>query len=737
MHFFAVRNLTEQSLTVCEPWAFTVTEDITAQIRGDKQRRQEFYQTPTTRHCFYTTIEPSNPNQRPSKENNPPRLLHGFAVDYDAKIPDARIDEAVASMPVKPAWIERSLGGGCRLVWTMEAPLGVDSYDFAVFLLQRAIKWLALDMLPCLDQGAFTDPTRLLCNGGEWRATGHGAIPAMVLQGFYVEAARAFNFRGSDGPEAPLDVVEAELRRRFPNFSWPVDFALETQGPTFWVEGSTSPLSAIVKKAGMFTFSAHAGKSFFTWADLLGAEFIREFSTNAIAKATSDVWWDGKKFWRRKQGSYVSLEKDELLNFFEVTCRLNGKPDKSGVSAIKEAFNHIYEQNSIDCAVPFVCRKFGPTEHLGVRKLNTWINRCVRPADELSAWGSEGKFPLLAEILDHLFSPHEQLPHFLAWWKYYYESALNETPRPGQNTFLMGGVNAGKTLVNREFVGVSVGGYADASSYLIKGGAFNSHLISVPHWAVDDEAMSESEQARQNFQSAIKKMAANPSHAYNKKFEAEGMTEWMGRVVITSNLDFVSSRNMGTMDDSSGDKTNLFRCATNSTMQFPERPVLIATLKRELPFLLRWLVDWEVPAEIPRDTRFGFAPHHEASLVEQAHQGSKAAPFVELLVESLREYFEGNPQVAEWRGTVTQLTRLLHTNPLNDNVIRTLRLEQAHRYLEMIQRSKRVICLTTTDDFGSRVWVFPRQFSSGAAIPATPETSQPVAQQSNSKWTTK
>ena len=713
MSFFHVQNLTEQTLHEgVAPWDFKPTETLTAQIRLDKTSRQEWYQSASTRHFFYTGVEPINPRQRPSKEANPPFKLHAFCVDYDAKIPDSRVEEVVICMKNKPEWIERSLGGGVRLVFTLPAPLLVDTYEFCSFVLTRAVKWLNLGMLPGLDEPAFVDPVRTLCNGCEWRTTGHGALSASALQGFYVDCAREFRSKLTDGPDIPLTVIEAALRSKYPRLDWPTDFALETQGPSFWIEGSESPKSAIVKSGGLFTFSGHAAKAFYSWADLLGAAFVADYATNAIAKATTDVWFDGNKFWRRKKGAYAGVEMTEMMNFLTNDCGLSTKPDKSGKSQTGQALSHLYNECSVESAVPAVFRPTGLWVVEGCRRLNLYVNRAVLPAGDASEWGDGGKFPFLSRLLDRLFSPVEQLPFFLAWWKHYHQCAVDSCPRPGQNCFLMGGVGVGKTLLNRRIVGKSVGGHADASNYLVNGGDFNGYLLGVPHWCVDDEGMSENESSRTMFQVALKRHTANPSIMHNEKFVRAGMTEWMGRTVVTTNLDFVSRRALGDMGVGDRDKTNLFRCSTYSEADnaafFPDRKVLEDTIDAELPFFLGWLAAHEPPAQVLRDTRFGYRAFHEASLMEQAHQGSRSAPFLELLIDVLNEYFSTRPEATEWRGTGTQLTRLLHSNPLNAEVIRSLRMEQVSRHLETIERGGRLKCHAENDANRCRVWVFPR-----------------------------
>lgn len=721
--FFATDNLTKQGVAPCSPWEFKPPALPGAQIRGDKESRQDWYRSVSTVWNFYTPIEASNPNQRASK-SNPPRILHGFAADYDLKLSAERIAEGINAMKVKPSWVERSLGGNCRLVWLFEQPLHVEDYDFCCFILDQATKWLALEILPGLDLPAFSDPTRLLCNGAEWVNTGAPAIPQPVLQAFFVSCGQEFKFQAKGAAEVPLDVVYKAILSKYPNFSWPTDFALESTGPTFWIAESTSSNSAILKRDGMFTFSAHATKPFYSWGEVLGPEFIKEFTADAIAKATTELFWDEKKFWRKKHGVYASLDMPELVNYLKCVCGLSAKPGNNGRSQIEEALNHIYSHNGIANAAPYVFRPPGVLVYQGKRRLNTYVHCLISPADGSHEWGEKGSFPFLSRLFDNLFSPPQQLFHFLAWWKYYYESGLKLSPAPGPVLFLMGGVGVGKTLINRELIGRSVGGFVDASGYIIKGESFNYQMFEVPHWCIDDDTVSDSPQAQAVLQSALKKSVANADFMINKKFHNSGMTEWMGRVVCTSNLDYISARMLGPLDGSCLDKISVLRCVKESAFDFPDREVTARTVRAELPNFLKWLVGWTPPEEVKRDSRFGFRAHQESTLLEQALQTSKIAPFKEILLGELSRYFDQEKDAVVWKGTVTQLVQTIHANPLNECVIRTLRLEQINRYLESVQKEGIVRCETETGDFNTRVWVFHRPEKKKATPAPAPESQQ-------------
>lgn len=718
---FYTENLTTQVLFPGNPWDFKPTAVITARIRGDKEDRQAFYQSPDTKHCFYTGIEPLNPNLRPGKEN-PPHKIHAFTADYDVKIPKERVAEAIASMRIKPSYTERSLGGNVRLVWPLSQPLLVDDYSFCVFVLESAIKWLQLDLLPALDEGAFTTVGRLLCNGCEWENTGHPSIPLPALQTFFVDCGKQFRFRPANETDIPMEIVEKACREKF-KMDWPGDFAPESQGPSFWVPESTSPLSAIIKPTGIFTFSAHATKNFYTWTDILGADFVRNFTQDSVSKATADVWWDSKRFWRRIYGIYCSSGMEETMNFMRVECNLSSKPEKGGVSPTDIALNHIYNQNRIKAAVPFTFRPAGLITFMGDRMLNTYTRKPVPPAAGEQVWGPQGVFPFLSTFLENLFDPKEQLMRMLAWYQYYYRAAFEETPLPGQNIFFMGHAGIGKTFLNRQIIGLSVGGFVDASDYLVNGATFNSHLMFSPHWCLDDDTPSNSPIAQAKLHAMFKKTAANQQFLSNQKFEVAGMCEWMGRIGCSTNMDFVSTRVVGPLDDSSIDKTCLFRCSTVK-FKFPGRIELGKLVTAELPFFLRWLLDWKVPDEIERDPRYGYVSYQEPTLLDRTHQTNPAAPFKELLIETLYNWFVSNQDSIDWRGTVSQLVKMMSSDPLNESIMRSIRMDSVSRYLEQIQKEGLFKCSTETGAMNTRIWVFnkPEGFT-----PATP-TSMPTPQ---------
>lgn len=712
MSFFFVRNLTDQSLLSGNPWEFQPTETISEQVRHDKIARQDFYRTASTQHFFYSGIEPANPNQRTSK-TNPPRRIHAICVDYDLPLTRERVIEAIEKMRLKPSWVERSLGGNCRLVWILALPLLVDSTEFAQFVLQESKKWLQMELLPGLDDGALCDPMRLLCNGCDWWSTEFLSVSENECQAFYVKCGQAFRFSPiTAAGEIPLDLVEKALKETFPTFSWPGPFEVDTQGPSFWVEGSTSPMSAIVKRDGMFSFSDHAEKPFFYWSDILGKEFAQQYETNALADATKNVFFDGKLYWMMNdhEGHYIAMSKDALQTRLKVECRVSPKPDKTGASMMDRCLNHINNFGHVAGGAPVLFQPPGLLEFAGMKLVNTASkSKIVTPSGVTpQTWGAEGKFSFLSQVYDGLFDPATQLEYFLAWLRHFYINALRQTPKPGQNIFIAGGAGVGKTLTNRMIIGGLMGGHADAARFMIGDGGFNSSLFHSAVWSVDDETITDSETAHRRFSSYIKLAAANQSFSYRKKFEHDLVIPWQGRVIVTLNLDDASSRSLPALDGTILDKVSFFRGVSEPKFRFPDRDVIVRLVREELPHFAQWLVNWETPEHLLGEARYGVKAYHEPSLINRAHQSSKASPFKELVVDFLMRWFTDNPKAIEYRASVTQLMRALHSDLTNDAIMRSLKLEQANRYLETLAKEGVLPCRSVSGDRKTRLWIFDR-----------------------------
>lgn len=708
--FYAVKNHTSQSVFPCsEPWKFSASSPISDDIRLNKVSRQDWYQNAGTDHNFYSGVEGVNPNMRVSK-SNPPQFFHAFIADYEAEIQTENLVAGIEEIHRKPTWFERSLGGGVHMIWELEQPIRVGGdWKLAVEILNKAQYWLHLDRFPALDTPAFLDPTRYYCNGSKWTPTRLGKIPAHNVQAFFFDTVKGLR-RNNGGANIPIEVLEAALKERYPGFSWPEEFKFESQGPSFWIPESTSPKSAIVKKDGIFTFSGHAEKAFYSWGDLLGVNFVKEYQEKTIGDATRNIHFDGKSYWHYIGGVWRPCSKMETDIHFLVDHNLCAQTRKGEASQMVQAFNFIHRHQRIHNAGPFVLRPSGIIEDfLGKRVLNTVEYRVVQPATGPQAWGSGGEFPFLSMLYDNLFDPPGQLPWYLAWFKHAYVNALGKDPRPGQNIFKMGGTGIGKTLNSRNVIGAALGGFIDASDYLIHGATFNSHYMEHPVWCIDDDTANEDPRRQQKFVTCLKKCSANDVHTCNRKFEVSGNVQWLGRIVCTSNLDAVSSQIIGPMDQSIRDKTNLYRCAAKPGFEFPDRAIVAASIKRELPFFLKWLIDWDPPSYIERDSRFGYHSYQEEALLAMSLQNSPAALLKEVLMVTLTSFFQQNPEAQVWTGSMfTILSLITCTNPAGAEMVRKISHAAMLRYLALIEKEAAIRMTSQVMKGNVKVYTFYR-----------------------------
>jgi hypothetical protein len=95
-------------------------------------------------------------------------------------------------------------------------------------------------------------------------------------------------------------------------------------------------------------------------------------------------------------------------------------------------------------------------------------------------------------------------------------------------------------------------------------------------------------------------------------------------------------------------------------------------------------------------------------MLERAKQTDPASAFRELLIGVFRQYFADNPDKLKWEGTSVQLTQLINSNPMNESVTRSHRMEQFPRYLERFERSSDLGCKVRTGEQGERIWSFPK-----------------------------
>jgi hypothetical protein len=669
MSFFALRNLSSSETSPCTPWVFSSAPPAEVCGKENKTARDRWINLPTTEWQVYSAFEGINPGVRISEakvgaeEGNPPFRLHAFVADIDCAVSRDELAAGIARISISPNYYERTMSGNARLVWLFEKPVTFPNRRFAVEFLKLALARLKPDLVAAgFDRPAWEEPNRYYTNSGEWlMINADERVPADLLNGWVVDVADKHIWRKDRGAvDLPLPVVYAELIKKWPAMNWPGDFVEDSAGPSFWLEGSTSPKSAKVKPTGMFTFSAHQNKPFYSWTELLGKDFVERHATELMGKAVEGIYHDGNKYFRKDgHGQWKVFMKEDVVLHLTTDRGLSTVKDGGVPSEANRAISYIHNWQGIDGAAPFVFQPSGIIRRSNGVFLNTFTKKSLRPADEPAVWGPHGNFPFLSHHFSTMFhadsQPNNPLDFWLSWLSRFYRGTQEHNLESGQSVFFLGGVGIGKTFLSQGLLPHLCGGGVSAEAYLMGQSEFNSELFENALWTIDDNSANVDAVTHRKFSSILKKMTANTTFQYHAKYRIPCTVDWLGRVLITANADELSARIVPNLGLSILDKIMLFRGAVRPESNFPDRASCIKIIRQEAPFLARFLLDYTIPDHCLGSSRFGVKSYHEVELLKTADQSSEVSGFREQ-IELWREmYFSDKPDLPEWRGTAFQL----------------------------------------------------------------------------------
>jgi len=648
MKLFGIRNLVSHQVSVVEPWAFKneAFHRYTAKDDFVKYRQQ-----PDTAHCQYSAFEGQDASLRVDK-SNPPHLMHGLVVDYDATISDAERDSALSRVKgeFRPIWISRTFSRGARAVWAFAEPVLLPS-GAAVKAFLRIVKrkLRAQTLFPGLDEEALLRPETYYEAGVDWRKVSDDSLPRNTVWLWMAESCSSLRLN-SEHPSIPIARVADAVKEKFPG-QWQGEFEVGARGVRFWDPVADNATAAVVRENGMQCFTGPA--AFVPWATIFGSAFVEGHQADRIGRAIASIWFDGRHYWvQGDDNKFVSHGRQDIDLLLRSKMKLRDTAiGDSSCSEAEDALCMIQQRKRVCRAAVAPLRPIGLIEIQGERVLNVAAIQAATPADSVVEWGEQ--FPWTASFLDGFFEPKEQLEYFLAWLKRYYESGLRQDPLQGQAVYLAGPVDKGKTLLTTVIVSGLMGGHADASGYLTGETRFAGELFAKPVWTMDDAAPLADPKKHRLYSARVKGMVANRYFTVEEKYEKTFAVEWCGRLMITANLDPESIRILPAIDMSNRDKICLFRVGSKGRT-FP--PDVAAIIRQERPYFARWLLDWEVPTHVVGSVRYGVKAYAEASLQAEARQSSDTAPFEELLAA----YLKGLPAgTAEWSGTATDLMREL------------------------------------------------------------------------------
>ncbi len=657
-----------------------------------------------TKHVFYSTIEGRAPSKRVSTDN-PLNKVYGIVADYDAPVNWSLVDGKISTICANnlPTWRTKTYSGYIRLVWEFEDGVPVPPDMFAAFA-KELKKILKLNKIFAGFDETSLNPSQYFELGVDWHKIG-GPLPKAIVHTALLKAAET-NPPQSGDTAVPIDVVAEKVKADF-GHRWVGPFEIGSRGPLFWIDDGIDREGCQVAEDGMICYSDRAGRGFLSWRDIFGSPFVEDYEQKKLGSLLDEYWFNGKRFFKLLNDIAVEIPRDQLVLELRQMgfCpkQKKGKP----LSEVEAALLVISNQNRITEIAPVVFSKHRVVEESGNRILNTATVEPVEPADD----GDPKNWPFLNAWLSQLFDNSTSRPtveYFYAWMKRFYEAVLERETRQGQALILVGPTNKGKSLLSNRVISGLVGGFSDASDYLSGHTKFNKDLGRVAAWVIDDTTSASSFQDQRKATELIKRAVANPRIEYMAKYADAISIPWAGRVIMSLNMDANSLSVIPALDSSNRDKLIALKVRDFATSSFPPNKLLEATIKKELPFFGKWLLDWTVPQEIESYGRFGVVSFIDISVASAAYDNSSRSAVAELVEFFAKKCRAMNDTMKSWEGTLTEFQVTLHDFNNGRNVGMSNNLEFVRRGMSALEEAGKantnVRPVKSVGHGGGKVW---------------------------------
>lgn len=664
-----IKNLTTQaaSRSTTPPWQTTSPTGVPSNL--DKKSYRVWCADPKTDHVFFSAVEAVNHNVRPSA-GNLPHLVHGFVGDYDSdhlvNMTDQEIRDEItkrtAGKGIQPNHMSRTFSNKLRLVWEFESPIPGNIPAALKKSLELFVKESKANVMieHGLDECSL-DPTQMFEMGHGWYDFGNPKVPSATLQAIYFKAASTTVTQAETSTLIPMDVIADEIERQYPGALNGIQFGNGVRVPLFWLRDNNPSRDAQVGENGIWSYSTNRDFGMHTWGELLGKAFVKDYETQQIGDAVDAFVFDGNNYWLKlPNGRWYAHKKEDAQLHMEF-MGFSTKTDKAGMSPAKKLFHHIHQTKRVDNVAPFLFNPSPIVEHGSRLYLNTNIAEAMLPvgtgqSDPTLYW------PFIHEYLMDFLDPDpaydiEPIHYLLSWMKYFWESALDHDPQPGQLVVIAGGKDAGKTLFGKHILGPMMGGSEDATKFILGDTEFNRDQIHKAVWRIDDSAPPESESTHSKYSDKMKALVANMECPFRAMYRDNVTVPWLGRIYLTCNLNSDAQGILPKLSETMLDKVMLFKASNRKPGFFPPKAIVEATIASELPFFLEWLKnDYVIPqGVIPQSNRFGIAPYHHHEIVRTVRQMSPEQNLADLLAIWAKEKLILEPEVRSWSGNPTQL----------------------------------------------------------------------------------
>lgn len=171
---------------------------------------------------------------------------------------------------------------------------------------------------------------------------------------------------------------------------------------------------------------------------------------------------------------------------------------------------------------------------------------------------------------------------------------------------------------------------------------------------------------------------------------------------------------MPSLEESIRDKLNFYRWINNKPDSpehdrlppnyFPRSAELQATVDRELPYLLRYIYDLEIPDRWVGDSRYGIQSFQDSEMISASFVNSGASAAHELITQFMEYHISLNESTL-FEGTTTRLLTAINEIPTLVPAARGMTIDGLTRRLGQMSDANKKLIDSYYDDFGERIWV--------------------------------
>lgn len=298
-------------------------------------------------------------------------------------------------------------------------------------------------------------------------------------------------------------------------------------------------------------------------------------------------------------------------------CGIGARVDGTGLSPQDKAILEFQKRRNVAWAGPLAGYGTGIHEMCGTRVLVTTSPKIIEPV--------AGEWPTLRKVIGSVLDGQDgvQVAYFLAWLKVAYEALRAGRRQPGQAVVMCGPHGCGKSLLQQLVTEVLGGRVAKPYQVMTGGTGFNADLFGAEHLCIEDEQPSTDIRARRAFGSQIKNVTVAVDQRMHPKHRNALVLRPFWRITVSINDEQENLMVLPPLDDSLEDKLMIFRAARNA-MPMPtgtavERDAFWGQLVRELPAMLAYLVEMDIPMEM-RSERFGVRHYQHPEILRMLNE---------------------------------------------------------------------------------------------------------------------